>query len=105
MEQIRCCGSENVIVVGHSIFFQALFKRFATGEALTSKSGADLANELARERLPNCGVVGACIDWSDGSPSLVDINMLFGTQMGSRSGSAAASMGQSLSAWVGNLKQ
>lgn len=61
VRQLRLSPHRRLIVVGHSHFFQALFKHYLHSEAL--KRRPELCGRLQAEVLPNCGVLAAFFDW------------------------------------------
>jgi len=92
MEQLRSSDEETVIVVGHSLFFMAVFRTFLVQGHLP-QSQWDFAKSLTKSKLPNCGVVGLYVNWTDdvvGKPVVKEVVPLFGTKLESHSNSKSS---------------
>eukprot|EP00929_Paragymnodinium_shiwhaense_P033939 TRINITY_DN18539_c0_g1_i4.p1 TRINITY_DN18539_c0_g1~~TRINITY_DN18539_c0_g1_i4.p1 ORF type:complete len:322 (-),score=57.65 TRINITY_DN18539_c0_g1_i4:485-1450(-) len=88
-------GEQRVIVVGHSLFFQAAMGFFTRSTAMVvqglgrplsprsasrAQKAALITNQLQKEKMPHCSVVGLQIEWRDvKSPCVLDASFLFDT--------------------------
>lgn len=114
MLQLRSCGEENVIVVGHSLLFRGIFQAFA-GAPAPAAAGAEaqpggtaepegLRSKLCREKIPNCGVIGLRVDWSGGDgPMICEVVPMFGTQVPGTCGEQTESGVGDRGRWVHGL--
>lgn len=83
VDQLRSSGEENVIVVGHSLFFRAMFRRLYSDQQDKSLGGLTrIANSLGQKTLPNCGVVGLRVSWQEEKgPAIREVVPMFDTEL------------------------
>jgi broad specificity phosphatase PhoE len=95
MQQIRLRGKERMIIVGHSHFFRRFFRAVSYSDTCTQQS-SELLKRLRKVLIPNCGVIGLQILWTDAGELVIEEAVtLFGTDVREMSVSGRM-MGRSL---------
>ena len=92
---MRYSPHEQIVLVGHSLFFRELFRELATPEAAAKQPQLEA---LRTKKVENCGVVCAELDLSLTAP-IVAAHMLLGSKMESKAAKgadAAAAEGEEL---------
>lgn len=79
MSQLVYSPHRTIVVVGHSHFFRAIFKRFAS-PAFKAKEPA-LARRLGEEKLSNCGVARLELDPKSPDCPIVGVKLVFETTL------------------------
>lgn len=59
MLQLMYSAHDSIVVFGHSLFFQQIFRKYLSSEL---RRGDDIAQDLKHKKLPNCGVVRLELD-------------------------------------------
>lgn len=76
-ESMRLDACDIVLVVGHSLFLQAMLRRFAS--PALSAAAPELVRNLKECKLQNCGCLGldVAFEGDDGTPAIVDAKLMF----------------------------
>ena len=79
LKYVQAHESKSLIVVGHSMFFQALMRRFGGHGILCADPNLPLdpGTDLAREKLPNAGCVALDIEFESDGPIIVTAERMF----------------------------
>jgi len=84
MQQLRR-GPEVSVVVGHSLFFQKIFKIFLSkgcDTSIGSIPGMTTYEGLTKHKLCNCGIVQCLINFSSpDEPKIEKVELIFGTKV------------------------
>jgi len=59
MMQLIYSAHDSIVVFGHSLFFQQIFRKYLSSKL---RKGDDIAQDLGQKKLPNCGVVRLELD-------------------------------------------
>jgi len=97
MSQLLYAPHRSIIVVGHSHFFRAVFKKFLSDDF--RKHNPALAQQIASMKLPNCGVARAELDPSKGlNGPITRVELVLQTELVAESSSMACCSSHSGSA-------
>eukprot|EP01066_Platyproteum_vivax_P006476 Platyproteum_vivax@DN2269_c0_g1_i1.p1 len=75
--QLKYNPANSIIVVGHSLFFKAFFKTFSKPNGCTNKQERSLLDNLAHNKVENCGVIGMEINFAAVEPRIQKVSFLF----------------------------
>ena len=85
---MRFSPHEHIVVVGHSLFIRELFRELSHPSFF--ERAPELAAALRTQKLENCGVVCAELEFSSGhTPPIVDAHLLLGSQLDDNKRAAA----------------
>jgi len=79
-ESMRFDPCSVVLLVGHSLFLQAMMRRFISPQL--AEAAPELTQRLKESKLVNCGCLGLDVEFAegDGTPTVVDAKLMFGSR-------------------------